>query len=185
MWCDVVVYCLDFWCGDWFCECKSDDNGEIWFYWLLRRFGCLGCCNCESVMIFEKYIILVVDIMVGVWFCGWMIGIVEFCIGGLILVCFIEVLGLFDVFDWGFVIYLNGVKCKVFGVFKEIFICEGVVSEVVVCVMVEGVFVEMLVSFFVVVIGIVGLIGGLLDKLVGIVYMVSVCCDGEIVYCFC
>lgn len=49
---------------------------------------------------------------------------------------------------------------------------EGVVSEVIVCVMVVGVFIILGVDVVIVVLGIVGFGGGMLEKFVGIIWIV-------------
>lgn len=54
---------------------------------------------------------------------------VEFCIGGLVFLFFINYLGIFFVFFEGCVIYFNDFKMKRLGVKREILEEFGVVSE--------------------------------------------------------
>lgn len=105
-----------------------------------------------------------------------MIVMVESCMGGLVSVLFIEILGFFDVVDWVFVIYFNEVKMEMLGIFVCVIVVNGVVlCEVVLC-MVENVLFKFNVDIVVFIIGIVGL-GGSEYKLVGLVYFGFVVCD--------
>lgn len=46
------------------------------------------------------------------------VSVVELCMGGFICNKFINVSGVFEVFDRGFIVYLNEVKMKLFGVLE-------------------------------------------------------------------
>lgn len=79
----------------------------------------------------------------------------------------IEVLGILENFIESIVFYLNEVKIKRLKVKKEIFEKYGVVSEEVV----REMFVGLKIDIGILIIGIVGLGGGIKDKLVGFVYI--------------
>lgn len=54
--------------------------------------------------------ILVEEFLEIVKFKGVIIVMVESCIGGMVVVVIIDVVGFLVIFDWGFVIYINDVK---------------------------------------------------------------------------
>lgn len=92
----------------------------------------------------------------------------------------IDIVGSLVYFDCGFVIYSNVVKYDLLGVKESILVGYGVVSDVVVWEMVLGVLWVVNVDFVVLISGVVGFDGGIIEKLVGIVWFVFVICDGEV-----
>lgn len=101
----------------------------------------------------------------------FIIFIVEFCIGGMIVSIFINYLGILEVLLEGVVIYFNEVKYKRLGVKNEILDKYGVVSEEIVMEMVIGIVKIVGIDVSIVIIGIVGLGGGIKEKFVGLVYV--------------
>lgn len=104
--------------------------------------------------------------------CGLWFSIVESCIGGYFLYLIISIFGFFVYFFGGIVVYSNIVKQEKLGVCIVILEIDGVVSEVIVCEMVVGILQYFGGDIVVVVFGIVGLGGGMLEKLVGIIWFV-------------
>lgn len=96
---------------------------------------------------------------------------VEFCIGGGIVCLFIDELGVLSWFECGFVIYFNLFKEEMLGVLCFVLEIYGVVSEEVVLVMVRGVLVYFNGDVSILVSGVVGLDGGIVEKLVGMVWI--------------
>lgn len=130
-------------------------------------------------MILMEFDLIVLVVCFGESFCylGEQVSMVEFCIGGGIVEVIICILGSLGWFEVGYVIYLNCQKIFQLEVFELLFLVVGVVSWEVVEVMVCGVQWYSGVCFVVVVSGVVGFDGGLLEKLVGMVWLVWV--DGE------
>lgn len=96
---------------------------------------------------------------------------VEFCIGGLIVKCLIDQVGLLQYFFGLVVVYQNDIKIVMLGVEDVVFESKGVVLWEVCEVMVLVVRDRFFVIYGFLVIGIVGLEGGSEQKFVGFVYI--------------
>lgn len=95
----------------------------------------------------------------------------ESCTGGMIAATLINVAGVSDVFDAGFVTYANSAKHKLLGVDENALQIYGAVSRQVAQQMAEGAAKQTGAQAAVAVTGIAGPEGGTLEKPVGLVYI--------------
>lgn len=95
----------------------------------------------------------------------------ESCTGGMIAATLVNVAGVSDVFDAGFVTYANSAKHKLLGVDENALQTYGAVSRQVAQQMAEGVAKQAGAQAAVAVTGIAGPEGGTLEKPVGLVYI--------------
>lgn len=98
----------------------------------------------------------------------------ESCTGGLIAAAIVNVSGASSCFNEGYITYANESKIRLLGVKEESIREFGVVSDVVVKEMAEGVLKKAGADISVAVSGIAGPLGGSADKPVGTVY-VGIC----------
>lgn len=98
----------------------------------------------------------------------------ESCTGGLIAAAIVNVSGASGCFNEGYITYANEAKIRLLGVKEESIREFGVVSDVVVKEMAEGVLKKAGADISVAVSGIAGPLGGSADKPVGTVY-IGVC----------
>lgn len=95
----------------------------------------------------------------------------ESCTGGLIAAAIVNVSGASGCFNEGYITYANEVKIRLLGVKEESIREFGVVSDVVVKEMAEGVLKKAGADISVAVSGIAGPLGGSAEKPVGTVYI--------------
>lgn len=95
----------------------------------------------------------------------------ESCTGGMIAATLVNVAGVSDVFDAGFVTYANSAKHKLLGVDENALQTYGAVSRQVAQQMAEGAAKQAGAQAAVAVTGIAGPEGGTLEKPVGLVYI--------------
>lgn len=95
----------------------------------------------------------------------------ESCTGGLIAAAIVNVSGASGCFNEGYITYANEAKIRLLGVKEESIREFGVVSDVVVKEMAEGVLKKAGADISVAVSGIAGPLGGSADKPVGTVYI--------------
>lgn len=95
----------------------------------------------------------------------------ESCTGGMIAATLVNVAGVSDVFDTGFVTYANSAKHKLLGVDENALQTYGAVSRQVAQQMAEGAAKQAGAQAAVAVTGIAGPEGGTLEKPVGLVYI--------------
>lgn len=95
----------------------------------------------------------------------------ESCTGGMIAAALVNVAGVSEVFDAGFVTYANYAKHKILGVEEEALRTYGAVSRQVARQMAEGAAKQAGAEASVAVTGIAGPDGGTLEKPVGLVYI--------------
>lgn len=95
----------------------------------------------------------------------------ESCTGGLVAATIVNVSGASGCFNEGYITYANEAKVRVLGVSEESIRSYGVVSDVVVTEMAEGVLNKANADIAVAVSGIAGPLGGSPEKPVGTVYI--------------
>ena len=95
----------------------------------------------------------------------------ESCTGGLVAATIVNVSGASGCFNEGYITYANEAKVRVLGVSEESIRSYGVVSDVVVIEMAEGVLNKANADIAVAVSGIAGPLGGSPEKPVGTVYI--------------
>ena len=95
----------------------------------------------------------------------------ESCTGGLVAATIVNVSGASGCFNEGYITYANEAKVRVLGVSEESIRSYGVVSDVVVTEMAEGVLNKANADVAVAVSGIAGPLGGSPEKPVGTVYI--------------
>lgn len=102
---------------------------------------------------------------------GLTISTAESCTGGMLASAIVDIPGVSDVYNEGFITYSNEAKTKYLKVDPELFDKYGVVSEEAVCRMAEGCMRETGSDVAVVTSGIAGPGGGTQEKPVGTVYI--------------
>ena len=95
----------------------------------------------------------------------------ESCTGGMIAASLVNVAGVSEVFDAGFVTYTNSAKHKLLGVEEEALLTYGAVSPQVAQQMAEGAARQTGAEAAIAVTGVAGPDGGTLEKPVGLVYI--------------
>lgn len=110
--------------------------------------------------------------------CGWRIGAVESCTGGLVAAALTEIAGSSDVVEGGLVTYSNALKTRLVGVHPSLLVEHGAVSEPVARAMAEGALQTLDVEVAVAITGVAGPGGGSPDKPVGLVHFAVATRDG-------
>ena len=102
---------------------------------------------------------------------GMTLGVAESCTGGLLSSRIIDVAGVSDVYQAGFITYSNKAKEKYLNISNELIETEGAVSEKVAISMAKGVRATLKTSIGIGITGIAGPNGGTKEKPVGTVYI--------------
>lgn len=110
---------------------------------------------------------------------GWKVATAESCTGGMIASRLVNVAGVSDAFDEGYITYANSAKIKLLGVRPETLKEHGAVSEETAVEMAMGAVTAADADCSVVTTGIAGPGGGTPEKPVGLVYM-AVCVKGQV-----
>ncbi len=109
---------------------------------------------------------------------GWKVATAESCTGGMIASRLVNVAGVSDAFDEGYITYANSAKIKLLGVSPETLKEYGAVSEQTAAEMASGAAKSAGADCSVVTTGIAGPGGGTPEKPVGLVYMAT-CVKGR------